>query len=301
MKPDWLRRLLAPEDEDGGSADDVVEHEFDEPEEATVAAKAPDPELVKLQEQVATLTRRTEQAEQDASFWAGRAQRGERVAAEEPEEVDEPVTAARVITDEKPEALLDDVTNRGLAALQDRGIITKADLDVALAKIKGETASAIAATRKDAEFGLQVADEFPDFAEESRKIDEAKNSGTRYVPKDPHFVRTGQIFRQAVAMDKSLANSPSALMMAARQAKSELQAQGKWDKGEGVRQPARPTQDTRRERINRLNPSRVPTSEADGDDTGSFTTEQMQVMKHLKVKPEVFRKQASKPRSGARV
>ena len=72
-----------------------------------------------------------------------------------------------------------------------------------------------------AEFDERIAAEFPEIADDSKRISEGK------PPQSELFKRAAEIYGQAIADDPSLKNSESVVLMAARQAKAEAAKKGK--------------------------------------------------------------------------
>lgn len=299
---------FAPEADTGGGGGGAAvldpgvpfEHgnEPEKPAEKKAEPSGTDKEIADLRKRVEDQERRTNEALDDAKFWANRAQRGEpRRAAEEEEE---PARKAprRAAAEEKPEKLLDEMTVDGLEALKKRGVITADELEARLKKITTDTKSEIAATRKDAEFGIKISKEFPEIAEDSERIAKGER------PKTELFKRAGEIYRAHVAEDPDLQGSQSLLLMASRQAKAELAAKaasGEADEEEVLPDARTERQTRRRERIEAQTPPRsTRRTSRETDDTPEVSSEARDVMKHLKVDEDTYVKHAAGAGAGGR-
>lgn len=262
-------------------------------------------------DEIETLRQRLKDSEDDAKFWADRAKRQPAAApasrAAEPEparrrEPDAPVA-------EKPEDVIDDINKRGLAALKDRGYLTKEDLAEALEVESQKTEERINDARSEAEFSGRLSSEFPEMMEDSARA--AKG----LAPKSELFVKAGEIYRNYVDLDPSLKGSRGLLLIAARQAKAEIDGKGKGGKGgkggdvddsdlpPSQRRKAAADvgdrQEQRRAKIERQTPSRSKDDDEDtrgGDD--EMSAEAREIGKRLKVSPEQFRKESEKLRTG---
>ncbi len=263
----------------------------DEPKPAATET-AEQKELKALREENQRLSRRAEESEEDARYWAGRSRQPAAAAAEpEPDRRAAPEPAA--ILDEKPEVLLDDLNREGLQALRKRGFIDQATFQEAIDNLSEDIDNRISAARSDAEFGGRIAAEFPEIAEDSKRVSQGER------PQSELFKRAGAIYRAAVAEDPALKGSKGLLLIAARQAKAELSKGGKGataaDDDEeqprgGRREPAEPRQSARRDRIDRQRPDRASGDEETRGGKEHFTDTQLAVMKNLGVKPEAFEK-----------
>lgn len=273
--------------EHGNEPEKPAEKKADEP-----ATKA---ELEDLRKELEAERRRANENADDAKFWANRAQRGERKPAADEEEEPARKAPRRAAAEEKPEKLLDEMTVDGLEALKKRGVITADELEARLKKITTDTKSEIAATRKDAEFGIKISKEFPEIAEDSERIAKGER------PKTELFKRAGEIYRAAVAEDPDLQGSQSLLLMAARQAKAELAAKGDGDEDEVVPDARTEKQRSRRERIEAQTPPRsTRRTSRETDDTPEVSSEARDVMKHLKVDEDTYVKHAAGAGAGGR-
>lgn len=260
--------------------DPGIPHEHShEPEVKEAPKPVKSAEAIELESFKARLTaaeRRAEQAESDAQFWAARGRRQDAEVIEEPVRREQPPAVAV-----KPEKLMDDLTAEGLEGARKNGLITKADLDAILAEKTEEIRGAIKAERADAEFGARIANEFPEIAEDSRRLERGEK------PQSELFRLAGEIYRGLVADDSTLKGTNGALLIAARQAKAQIKAKVK---EEPVRtDPDR--QDRRRERIDRQRGERTVTGgEGDESHEDGFSKSQLDVMSKLNVKPDEFRK-----------
>lgn len=296
MRP-WFRNspLFSPDSSPGGSDTALVDlgAPFEHGDDPAPAEKKPEKsaeqiEIENLRAENAASKRRADEAEETARYWANRGrQQPEREVRREPE----PERREAVVT-EKPEKLLDDLTSEGLEALKKRGVVTGPELAQILEEQEQRMEGRMQAVRQDAEFGARIAQEFPEIAEDSKRIDRGEK------PKSDLFMAASRIYQQLVADDPALKDTNGALLIAARQAKAEVAAKSK-NKDEPMRGENNSSQDTRRARIDRQRGDRVPAgSEGDEGHQDGFSKQQLEVMKHLKVKPEDFRKHAGVTKNG---
>lgn len=269
-----------------------------EEEPAPAAAETPEQkELKALREENQRLSRRAEESEEDARYWAGKSKQPAAAAEPEPERRAAPEPAA--ILDEKPEVLLDDLNREGLQALRKRGFIDQATFQTAIDNLSEDIDNRIQAARSDAEFGGRIAAEFPEIAEDSKRVSQGER------PQTELFKRAGAIYRAAVAEDPALKGSKGLLLIAARQAKAELSKEGKGGRGAAAadddeqprggrgssrQDPAEPRQSARRDRIDRQRPDRGVDDEEGRGGKEHFSDQQLAVMKNLGVKPDAFNK-----------
>jgi hypothetical protein len=286
----------------GGGGDTIrtidpgAEHQLDDDDEpgsaAKPAVKTPaEKEADDLKAENIRLKKIADDNAADAKFWSDRAKRNGgpgRAVEEEPETrtrraVPEPIV-------EKPEELIDDLNKKGLQALKERGVISKAELEEALETVREQTAIDINDARSEAVFSARLEAEFPEMMEDSARA--AKG----LPPKSELFIKAGEIYRELVDLDPSLKNSRGLLVIAARQAKAAIE---KGNKGKGraaADDDAPPSrrassddddQRQRRAKIERQTPDRRRDDEDTGGGAG-HSQEALTVMKHLKVKPEDF-------------
>jgi hypothetical protein len=167
--------------------------------------------------EIERLTRELQETKASEQFWAERARKSQPSA--EDEEGETPVkrrAKAEPEDDEdeiSPEKLVDELSTKGLKALRDRGFVTKKEMAAEMRRVATEVAEKAADRRVTQERGKMTAD-----AEIAREFPELQDAGSEL------FKRTSEIFRAEVQADPTLAKSPGALRMAARQAKSELNA-----------------------------------------------------------------------------
>lgn len=306
--------LRAPDDDtpQGGGSDTLhvdpgAERELDdedpEPAGAPVKKSADALRAEQLEKDLAAERKARKDADDDARYWADRARRtGQPAPARTEPEPERRRPAAEVVT-EKPEDLVDDLTKRGLAALKDRGFISKEELQEALDAQAQTTDERISEARTEAEFTGRLHTEFPEMMEDSARVSKG------LAPKSELFQVAREIYRDYVDMDPSLKDSRGLLLIAARQAKAQIEAKaGKPAKGARVAAgddedlpPSQRRQRTegsdardRRTRIQRQTPDRG----ADDDETGRgdehMSPEQLEIAKRLKVSPEQFRKEKGK-------
>ncbi len=244
-----------------------------------------------LRAELADLRKGKDEAEEDARYWSRRAQEQRNATARETEDQPEPRRRQAEPAAEKPEKLIDELSTDGVAALKKRGIITADTLQEVLEEAEQRTDARISAARADAEFGMKLAQDYPEIAKDSERVDRGER------PQSELFKRTGELYREAVAIDPSLKGSKGLLLLVAKQAKGELDAKAKpaakekaqVDDDEALPHTARRDRSERRDRIDAQRPERGRGSEESSGDPG-FDRDQLAVMKHLGVKPEAFRK-----------
>lgn len=312
-----LSPLRAPDDDRGGGGSDTVrvadpgaeqQLDDDEPGERRPAAtKTPEQiELETVRAENARLKTQSDQNAQDARYWADRARKNGQPAPRGAADDDEPQPRRRAAAaaDEPTETaadLIDDLNKKGLAALKDRGMITKAELDQALEDVRTATSEEISDARSEAVFSGRLEAEFPEMMEDSARVSKG------LAPKSELFVKAGEIYRDLVDMDPSLKNSRGLLLIAARQAKAAIGKGGKGGKA-AVADDDEPSsrrtpsdaddQQRRRQKIDRQRPDRGREDD-DSDGGNHHSAEASEIMKRLRVKPEDYDKHRDgKPRGG---
>lgn len=291
----WLKSPLFDEEPSGGGGGIAIDpgapHELDheEPEPAKKPAAEPaaiEKDLADLRGRVTAAEKAAADAKADAQYWAERARRpAERT---EPEPRQEPEPRRTRAADEKPEKVLDDMTVEGVEALRKRGFITAEEMEERLAEVAAQADAKINATYSDASFDMQLNREFPEVGIESAKIAKGERAT------DPLFIRAGEIYRESIALDPNLKGSKSALLIACRQARSELKGK---DDVQTDTPPKKKSGDdpekrsVRRERIERQMPERGRASGDESDDTPSMSGMAKEMGRHLGLKDEDFHKQ----------
>jgi hypothetical protein len=162
--------------------------------------------------ELAAMRSRISELEASERYWAEKAQKSGAPAAEpkkdaEPDELEQ-LLADAGIEDDTAAGLLDDIGEKGVAALQKRGVITKSQLKPILAAIERRMeakATALADSRVEGAKGQLTAEakllqDFPDLQD----------------PKSELSKSVAVEFAAMVAEDPSLKNSYTALRMAAR-------------------------------------------------------------------------------------
>lgn len=277
------------------AVDPGAEHEMDDEPEPRRAAPvvtktAAEQRADDLAAENTRLKKLADDNAQDARYWADRARKGATPAPRNDDD-DQPRRRAEPEVAEKPEELIDDLNKRGLTALKDRGLFTKADLDEALDAERAATEERISDARSEAVFSGRLEAEFPEMMEDSARV--AKG----LAPKSDLFIKAGEIYRELVDLDPSLKNSRGLLLIAARQAKAAIAKPAKGGKApvdDDDPPPARRITDAddqraRRAKIDRQRPDRG--REDDDTDGGAHhSAEASEVMKRLKVKPEEYDK-----------
>ena len=226
-------------------------------------------------------------------YWAQQA-RGKAPAPEEglpgPDDDDDlPVAVADPFEGEKPEKFLDDLSVDGLKALRKRGVITEEQLidqvgrleQRLLARVDERLATNTRHQAIDAELG-----KFPDLQADAKRV------AAGQTPQTELYKRTQVHFRQMVADDAGMKNSPAALLAAARMAQKEIDLEAK---AAGTQRTDR--QITRRERIENLTPDRDRGGEG-GSEEDELSPNARSVVNSLSrfgVTEESFRQFANEP------
>lgn len=189
-------------------------------------------------------------------YWSDRARSRQPEPKPEPEETPtRELAPPDPFEGEKPTEFLDDLSVNGLKAAFKRGVISKAQLDDAIEKLAGNLErridekidSATRHNRTDAE----LARLYPELMQDAALV--AKGE----APTTDLYIRTNEKYKEMLAFDPSLKQSPALLMSAAASAKKELAMEAELEaakKGE--------KQSTRRARIDAAHPDR----EAPGGD-----------------------------------
>lgn len=293
MRIPWLLTSPLFEEDSGNSSagvitlGDVVEHDNtpaparEKPQESNA-----DKELKQLRADLADTKRRLSETEADSRHWANEARRRPvetkpAVVEEEPDDT---------VVDETADAFLDDVSKEGLSALKKRGVVTREDLKAVVKEVMTEVDGKISSTVQGAKLDQKMVEEFPELTKEAKEIEKAAASGSRHTP-SALYRRTAEIFRESVAEDPGLKNSPAAMLIAARQARAEL-------KGNPAEKEANvETRATRRSRIEQARPARESAPGGDDTDAPDYSDDQLTVMQKLGVSEKEFeagRKQAEK-------
>lgn len=252
--------LFAPESATGGGGGDPapkvdmgIPHSFDD-EKPPVVEKAPpaktdvEKQLDSLRKDFESLEKRNKELSDSEKYWADRA-RGAAPVVQQDDDDDEDTLPANPFEGEKPEALLDDLTQKGLEALYKRGVPTRAELAEAAKNIKNEVMAAV--NQK-----LAVNQKHNAVDQELAKYPELKD------PNTPLFLETQRYFRRMVERDPSIKDQPNTLLSAVEFAKEKLDMEAK------AAAPAETRQDTRRLRIAAQAGERPPVggTEDDADD-----------------------------------
>lgn len=234
------------------------------------------------------------EAEDNAKYWAEHGRQAPVV--EEPEADDEPIEDDPAGNDE---ALLDDIAKQGRDALKKRGFVTAAEVKRLVREAEQRAMGAVEQRDAEGAFERQLASEFPELVEDSRRQMKGEQ------PKTELWARTREIYREAVALDPALKTSKSALIIAARQAKAELGKAKPAAKGAaaGEDDDAEPTPSRGARRRARIQtqapePRRAAAGAGDDDDGPVVTDEARQVMKHLGVKEAEYVQRANGGRRG---
>lgn len=195
-------------DTDAGDGDQGEQADTKPPK----SAKPPDEVKLSKKEHEALL-KRIDEAEQASRYWHEQTKAKPEAEAEgkpESEPDDDEVK------DDTTDKFIDDLSKSGIAALVRRGVLTKKAareiIEKEARKIAREVAQEeVGAASKRLTTDAKLVQQFPDLQDKESE----------------HFQRTGAIYREMVADDPALKNSPGALFLAARTAKAELAAEGK--------------------------------------------------------------------------
>jgi len=170
---------------------------------------------------MAALNRRIQELESSERYWADKAKSGSpapvQKQADGPDELEALLTNAG-IDDDTAASLLDDLGEKGVSALQKRGVITMAQLKPILAAVerrmeaKAESLAdgKITSARGQMTAEAKLVKEYPELSD----------------PKSALSIATAKEFAEMVAEDPSLQHSYTALGMAAKLARSQSGSSG---------------------------------------------------------------------------
>lgn len=236
--------------------------------------------------QLEALTRSLGEAQGDAKYWAGVARTGAgagRPAAEPPAgedeqeiEVDEsefldPDALTGLLDGDTPEKLVDEIAANGVEALRKRGFVTAAEAQrIAVQKateVANRVAKSVVSTERNKNAtDRQIVGNYPDLQN----------------PESELFQETAKIYREAVAMDPNAKKSPAALMLAAKAAKTIIDA----------RHSAQETEEERLERVEAQGGPRGRGRDTAGNDyMGPETTE---ILRQMGVSTDDFKVEREK-------
>lgn len=153
-------------------------------------------------------------------YWSEKARARQPEPKPAPDETPTRELAPDPFEGEKPESFLDDLSVNGLKAAFKRGVISKEQLDDAIGRlaenlekrIDEKIDSATRHSRTDAE----LARLYPELLEDAERIKKGE------APKTDLYIRTNEKYKDMLALDPSLKQSPALLMSAAASAKKEL-------------------------------------------------------------------------------
>lgn len=170
-------------------------------------------ELATLRADNARLTKSNTELGESERYWAEQAKNGRKPEADE----DETPAQKKKVDDEWDEneeasTFVDDLSAKGIKALQKRGMLTKKQATEMIEERATEIATKIARdivgkARTSMTADAKLVSQFPELQDEKSDL----------------FKETKRIFAENCAEDPSLKKSQGALMMAAKQAKLELQ------------------------------------------------------------------------------
>lgn len=196
---------------------------------------------------------------QSEQYWANRARGAAtpEVPADEPDDPPAPIESP--FEGEKPEQLLDDLSVNGLKALHKRGLITTDQLVDELGRLEQRVEAKVDAKLAQASRHAAVDQElnkFPDLLADAKLVQAGQ------APKTELYKLTQAYYREMLADDPGIKNSPAALLSAARRATKEIELEKRAAGGDRGDRAA-----SRRERIERLAPDR-DSSSGEGDGGG---------------------------------
>lgn len=268
-----------------------LEHDDSPDDDEEQPAGDDDPRTLK--QRIADLEAENRRNKEDAAFWANRARTAPQPApvveddTDDGGEPDTPAAAPKKLTGEQIINLLAEEGEDGLfRILKERGdIVTRTEANNMVKQARQETRQMIDQTQSDTAFERQLQQEFPELVAESARV------ARGLAPKDPFYLRVGEIYREIVTDDPALTGTNTALKMAARQAKAEKGTRStSGDRGRGEeRQPSRGAQ--RRERIERTQPVRSADRGDEHEEEGNVTDAQREVARRLGVPDKDLQKQ----------
>ncbi len=183
---------------------------------------------------------------------------------------------------EKPEKFLDDLSASGLKALKARGVLTQAQFDERMQQLEQRIEARFQQQQQHNAIDAQLA-KYPDLQNQQSAL----------------FKAAQVHFRQMVADDPKMKDSPAALLSAVRMAQRELDLEAKVAATSGSEQ-----RESRRERIERQMPER-PAAGHTEDEPGPdmLSPQARQIVSHLSrfgASEDGFRRFASRPERNGR-
>ncbi len=155
--------------------------------------------------------RRIQELTESERYWSDRARGG---AAPEPEETPDPEDPEDEpqVRDDKPEKLVDDISNKGIQALVERGVITRKQAKELIAKEVEKQArkvveEVVGRERTKLTVDAEIMTKYPELRDE----------------KSPLFAKTRDIYKEVVRRNPAKANDPEALLDAAERARLTLE------------------------------------------------------------------------------
>lgn len=182
-----------------------------------------DKRLAAIEDELKSTKQTLKEAQESERYWASKARGG--APEVDNEETDDEPEPRRALPPEKPEKLLDAISEEGLDAIRKRGFIDKEEVE---ALVKTRLDKALSEVQEGQAFDTKLGKDFPDLADKESEL----------------FKRTGRHFREMAAIDPKAKNSRVALYAAAKLAKTEIDMEEKATSRER-------SEDTRRERIER--------------------------------------------------
>jgi hypothetical protein len=232
----------------------------DEPAKPAKAAEPSETEkrISALEKDLASTKANLEEAKRSEQFWADKARGANQPQPEPEEEEAEPVPTRRAAAEEKPEALLNDLSIEGAQALWKRGVITEEQL---FEHMKGVEARVLKAVDKKFEQNQRYSAVDSELAKYPDLIDDSKRVAAGQPAKTELYQRAAINLRQMIADDPALKNSPGALLTAVRMADKELKLEAK------AKERQAPDSNERRQRIELQQGERpgAGSSEEDGE------------------------------------
>lgn len=207
------------------SVDDLI------PPEPAKGGKAPEKSEVEkrleaLESENKRLSTRISESENDARYWQQRARGGANEDRQPEPEEPEPAAEPDPVEEIPPEQFLEVLSKEGIKGLRRFGFMTQREVDAKVAEVARDGDRKLAAAAQSVAIDNRLAREFPELLEDNQRVHRGEK------PQTELFNRTSTIFRELVADDPTLKNSPGAMLMAARQAKGQLDAEKKAKEGQ---------------------------------------------------------------------
>lgn len=242
-------------------------------------------ELATLRADNARLTKSNGELSTSAEFWATQARSGRKDPDADPDpEPDEP----KDDYDENEDAatFVDDLSAKGIKALEKRGVLTKKAATKLIEDIATKVSREIVGkARNSMTADAKLVSQYPELQDDKSEL----------------FKETRRIFNENCADDPSLKKSQGALMMAAKQAKLELQIKNGKPAGGGKSE-----EDLEQERIQRVRGQQgdrgrrgaAEFTEEDDDTIGPEARTMLNQFARYGVTDDDYKKEVKKSRGG---